>query len=153
MSPKPETNEGETLIAAAASSGDLCVPPSHHLTKEEAHHAVESLRQMLRFETVSVTAPASGEYTKCANFLMEELGSVPCLDCIHILAESPIDSPVVVARWKSSEEDADSLPIILLNSHYDVVPAPDEDWTVPPFEGRLEDGKIYGRGVQDMKSV
>ena len=34
-----------------------------------------------------------------------------------------------------------------------VVPAPDEDWAVPPIEGRLEDGKIYGRGVQDMKSV
>ena len=116
MSPKPETNEGESLIAASCS-GDLCVPSSHHLTKEEAHHAAQSLRQMLRFETVSVTAPASGEYTKCANFLMEELGNVPCLDCVQILEEKTV-SPAVVARWKSSEEDADIMPIILSNSQF-----------------------------------
>jgi len=47
------------------------------------------------------------------------------------------------------EKSSSCWSIVPLN----VVPAPDEDWAVPPFEGRLEDGKIYGRGVQDMKSV
>lgn len=57
---------------------------------------------------------------------------------------------MVVAAWTGSEPD---LPCILLNSHYDVVPAMQELWTVPAFEGVLRDGRIYGRGAQDMKCV
>ena len=39
-----------------------------------------------------------------------------------------------------------------LMSHIDVVPAAIEDgWSGNPFEGRLRDGKIYGRGACDMK--
>jgi aminoacylase len=57
---------------------------------------------------------------------------------------------VVVAHWKGTQPQ---LPVILLNSHYDVVPAAPEDWTLPPFEGIRKDGNIYGRGAQDMKCV
>jgi acetylornithine deacetylase/succinyl-diaminopimelate desuccinylase-like protein len=42
-------------------------------------------------------------------------------------------------------------PIILL-SHSDVVPAREEEWSVPPFSGMVKDGFIYGRGAIDMKS-
>ena len=34
--------------------------------------------------------------------------------------------------------------------HVDVVPA-GEDWTYPPFEGRVVDGKLFGRGAIDDK--
>ncbi|NCA80469.1 MAG: M20/M25/M40 family metallo-hydrolase, partial [Sphingobacteriia bacterium] len=48
--------------------------------------------------------------------------------------------------------DENLLPVALL-AHQDVVPAPDEGWEFPPFSGHLtEDGYIYGRGSQDMKS-
>lgn len=41
---------------------------------------------------------------------------------------------------------------ILLMSHHDVVAATEkENWDHPPFEGRIVDGKIYGRGTQDTK--
>ena len=39
---------------------------------------------------------------------------------------------------------------ILLMSHHDVVPAA-EDWTMPAFEGIIQDGKVYGRGAADTK--
>jgi aminoacylase len=47
----------------------------------------------------------------------------------------------------------ETLPCLLLNSHYDVVPADTKDWTVPPFAGLRKEGNIYGRGTQDMKCV
>ncbi|MCG8478528.1 MAG: M20/M25/M40 family metallo-hydrolase [Spirochaetales bacterium] len=43
-------------------------------------------------------------------------------------------------------------PLILL-SHLDVVPAPPAQWTHPPFEARLVDGAIWGRGAIDTKQL
>ena len=42
-------------------------------------------------------------------------------------------------------------PSLMLMAHTDVVPAPDADWTVPPFAGELRDGRVVGRGAADMK--
>jgi acetylornithine deacetylase/succinyl-diaminopimelate desuccinylase family protein len=40
----------------------------------------------------------------------------------------------------------------MFNGHLDVFPADDPNlWKIPPFEGRVADGKIHGRGVADMK--
>ena len=43
---------------------------------------------------------------------------------------------------------------ILLYAHMDVVPveaAREGDWTYPPFEGRIAEGYIWGRGALDVK--
>lgn len=46
------------------------------------------------------------------------------------------------------------LPSVLLNSHTDVVPVDQKRWKCDAFEGFMDtNGDIYGRGVQDMKSV
>lgn len=59
--------------------------------------------------------------------------------------------PIVIIKWEGTD---DTLPRIMLNSHMDVVPADPSLWTYNPFEGHIsEDGKIYGVGSQDMKSV
>ncbi|GMU72023.1 MAG: M20/M25/M40 family metallo-hydrolase [Burkholderiales bacterium] len=42
-------------------------------------------------------------------------------------------------------------PTIALNAHGDVVP-PGEGWTKPPYEGVVEDGRMYARGVAVSKS-
>ena len=42
-------------------------------------------------------------------------------------------------------------PTIALNAHGDVVP-PGEGWTKPPYEGVIENGRMYGRGVAVSKS-
>ena len=41
----------------------------------------------------------------------------------------------------------------LLLAHLDVVPAEEEHWDVPPFNGTVKDGYIYGRGTLDLKDV
>ncbi len=41
---------------------------------------------------------------------------------------------------------------IILNGHIDVVPEGDKTkWTHDPFSGRVENGKVFGRGTTDMK--
>jgi acetylornithine deacetylase/succinyl-diaminopimelate desuccinylase-like protein len=44
-----------------------------------------------------------------------------------------------------------SAPPLLLYGHVDVVGTANQDWTVPPFEGRIADGWVWGRGALDMK--
>src|SRR5262245_55129809 len=45
-------------------------------------------------------------------------------------------------------------PHLVLNGHIDVFPADEanEQWTHGPWSGAIADGKIYGRGVADMKA-
>ena len=41
---------------------------------------------------------------------------------------------------------------LIFNGHLDTFPLLEElPWTVPPLSGVLKDGKLYGRGVSDMK--
>ena len=45
-------------------------------------------------------------------------------------------------------------PTVLFDGHIDTVPAENaEKWVYPPFEARIEDGRIYGRGTSDMKGA
>lgn len=44
-------------------------------------------------------------------------------------------------------------PNLCFAGHTDVVPTGNKsDWSVGPFEGRVEDGMLWGRGAADMKS-
>ena len=64
-----------------------------------------------------------------------------------LVPEPDADRPQVGARVGTSN------PTLVLNGHLDVVPAgnPDE-WTYPPYEGVIDEGRLYGRGSVDMKT-
>lgn len=51
----------------------------------------------------------------------------------------------VVGEWGEGE------PVLLLNSHLDVVPA-SSDHPFPPFVPTISDGKVFGRGSVDAKA-
>jgi acetylornithine deacetylase len=56
--------------------------------------------------------------------------------------------PVLVGRLPGAGEGRS----LILNGHYDVVPLGLlESWTRDPFAGEVVDGRIYGRGANDMK--
>jgi acetylornithine deacetylase/succinyl-diaminopimelate desuccinylase-like protein len=44
-------------------------------------------------------------------------------------------------------------PPLLFYGHLDVVSTENQAWTYPPFEGRLADGFVWGRGALDMKGA
>ncbi|TMW63754.1 hypothetical protein Poli38472_002695 [Pythium oligandrum] len=109
--------------------------------------AVSRFLEFLSFPTVSADGPA-GVYEECAEWLRAYLTEI---DLSVQVIEAELHKPIVLATWKGEDE---TLPGIILNSHYDVVPPIREYWTWDPFQAKvLEDGNIYGRGTQDMKCV
>lgn len=58
----------------------------------------------------------------------------------------------LAARLPATVFPGESGGVIALLHHLDVVPA-GEGWTVPPFEGVVEDGAIWGRGAIDTKGL
>jgi len=60
------------------------------------------------------------------------------------------DRPNIVASLKGSRGDKS----ILFSGHMDVVGVMEKEWNVfkDPFSGKIKDGKMYGRGILDMKA-
>lgn len=60
-------------------------------------------------------------------------------------------SNVIYTHGEQSGEGAHSLWFL---GHTDVVPTgPESEWTSPPFQAEVRDGKLYGRGAADMKGA
>ena len=56
--------------------------------------------------------------------------------------------PALYAEWLG----ATGRPTFLVYGHYDVQPPdPVDQWTSPPFEPAVRDGRLYGRGASDDK--
>jgi len=76
-------------------------------------------------------------------------------DIAHLPGFSPVignyeDAVNVVGTHESREKSGRSL---ILNGHVDVVPeGPLDMWATPPYEPRVEDGWMVGRGAGDMKA-
>jgi acetylornithine deacetylase/succinyl-diaminopimelate desuccinylase-like protein len=104
-------------------------------------HPAELLQHLIRFDT---TNPPGNE-RECIVFIRDLLTAAGIESTL--LARTP-ERPNLVARIKG----AGQAPPLLLYGHVDVVTTAGQDWQYPPFEGRLVDGFIWGRGALDMKS-
>jgi carboxypeptidase PM20D1 len=120
----------------------------------------DRLAAMVRVPTVSAEQDASG--------------SQPFDDFIGLLAQlyplvhehlpcERIGELGLVYTWEGpgpssgsgpSSSSGDVGPVVLM-AHYDVVPVAGQEaeWTVPPFEGRIADGLVWGRGALDDKGA
>ena len=101
---------------------------------------VELLQKLIQFDT---TNPPGNE-AECIAFIR------------GVLTEAGIDStvlertpnrPNLIARLPGQGK----APPILLYGHVDVVTTENQHWQHPPFEGKLVDGFVWGRGALDMK--
>jgi acetylornithine deacetylase/succinyl-diaminopimelate desuccinylase-like protein len=92
----------------------------------------------------AATRPAILEARDMVARLFESAG---CTDVRSL--DLPDTAPIVLGEIPAPA----GAPMVLLYSHYDVVPAGDEsEWRTPPFEPVERDGALYGRGAADTKS-
>jgi succinyl-diaminopimelate desuccinylase len=109
---------------------------------------VDLARSLIRFPTIN---PPGEAYQPCAEFIGRRLSARGFgVDYVRATG-TPGDSERyprvnVIAR----RQGATPGPCVHFNSHIDVVQT-GAGWTVDPFEARVLDGKIYGRGACDMK--
>jgi carboxypeptidase PM20D1 len=120
-------------------------PPELHI---DAMQAAERLAGAIRIPTVS-----EQETGKADPRTMIELHAYieRTFPQVHaVLRREVVGEHSLLYRWQG--ERSDLKPIALL-AHMDVVPAEVEKslWTHPPFEGRIVDGFVWGRGTLDMK--
>ena len=105
---------------------------------------LDDLIAYLKFPSVSTDSTHSPDVLKCAEWLCEKMGAQGLEAQIH----QTEGHPVVVGKNRHIE----GRPTVMIYGHYDVQPAdPLELWDSPPFDPRVEDGKIYARGSTDNK--
>jgi acetylornithine deacetylase/succinyl-diaminopimelate desuccinylase-like protein len=65
------------------------------------------------------------------------------------LVDTPGGAPLVVGELRAARENAAT---VMIYGHYDVQdPGPEEEWTSPPFEPDIREGRLYARGACDDK--
>jgi succinyl-diaminopimelate desuccinylase len=103
---------------------------------------------LVRMPTVN---PPGEAYEACARFMGEDMKRRG-FDVEYFAAEGLAEHTTRFPRVNVvGARRGGGGPVVHLNGHFDVVPA-GEGWTVPPFDGVVRDGRIYGRGVCDMKA-
>ena len=113
--------------------------PTSHLSSIY-QRPVELLQKFVRFDT---TNPPGNE-TECIAFidgLLKDAG----FDTTFI-AKTP-QRPNLITRLNGRGE----APPLLLYGHVDVVTTANQQWIYPPFEGKIIDDYVWGRGTLDMK--
>lgn len=130
------------------TSKQVQVDPAINVTVD-GQEVAEHLAHALQFQTISHqdSAQLEGE---------EFIGLHEYLEQTFPRVHSTLTKEVVgdyslIYTWKGR---AEGLKPILLTAHMDVVPVEsgtEGDWTYPPFEGRITEGYIWGRGAMDDK--
>ncbi|MBJ6764640.1 Sapep family Mn(2+)-dependent dipeptidase [Myxococcaceae bacterium JPH2] len=98
-------------------------------------------QQLVRFQTVSAETPASkGPEAEAMGRFLAQWAKAHGFDYRAVGAND-----VFELSWGKGA------PRLGLIFHGDVVPAPVHEWKRPPFEPVVENGRLYGRGVEDDK--
>ena len=102
----------------------------------------ELSQNLIRFNTTN----PPGDEAACVNYIQQLLQEAGIESKIY--ARDPY-RPNLVARLKGRGD----APPLLLQGHVDVVTTENQKWTHPPFEAKIVDGFIWGRGALDMKGA
>jgi acetylornithine deacetylase/succinyl-diaminopimelate desuccinylase-like protein len=111
----------------------------------EQDRMLRELTEFLAIPSVSALPDHAADCRRAADWLMQELRRLGCP--VVTLVEGQ-GHPVVWAEGPHLP----GRPTLLIYGHYDVQPPdPLNEWSTPPFEPTIRDGKLYARGAADDK--
>jgi Acetylornithine deacetylase/Succinyl-diaminopimelate desuccinylase and related deacylases len=100
-----------------------------------------NLSKLIQVETINETAADEAKFEAFENLLREIYP-----DVFSACEEIKI-AQALLLKWPGKKKEK---PATVLMAHMDVVPAMG-NWKYPPFEGKIADGCIWGRGALDDK--
>lgn len=109
--------------------------------------AVEALAQLVRCKTVSYNDPALEDDKEFEKLIVLLPSLYP--NVFKACEYTRLPDRALLFRWPGKSHTA---PAVMM-SHYDVVPADEEKWEKPPFDGIIENGVLWGRGTLDTKAT
>jgi acetylornithine deacetylase/succinyl-diaminopimelate desuccinylase-like protein len=111
-------------------------------TADERH---AELVEFLRIPTIGVLRAHHADVRAGAHWLAGRMRSI---GLEHVEVSETGGHPVVYGDWLHAE----GAPTVVIYAHYDVQPVdPLDEWVRPPFEPRLEGGRVFARGAADDK--
>ncbi len=117
------------------------MPALNDLVGRRTEPALDLLRTLVRQPSVAATGDGVAE---CAAFVLRTFEAADASARLHTADGA---APVVIAQFPGASERT-----LLFYDHYDVQPPdPLGEWTSPPVEPALRNGRLYGRGVADNK--
>ncbi len=108
---------------------------------------VSLLQALVRVPSINTGVMPTGNETPACELIARKLAA-DGIDSQTI--ESALGRGNLVARLQGSAGS----PRLMLMAHTDVVPVESEsEWERPPFGGEIHNGRVYGRGANDMKGM
>jgi len=102
---------------------------------------VAEAARLVRQPSIAATGEGLEACAQLVAQMLQEVGAR--VDVLRIPGAAPLISGEIRGRSEKT---------LLIYGHYDVQPAdPVDEWTSPPFEPAVRDGRLYGRGACDTK--
>ena len=115
--------------------------------QETQDKMMEEYKALLRFPSISADPDHADDIRACADWIVGQLQALGFDNCEAV---ETAGYPVVYGEWLKAGPDK---PTVLVYAHYDVQPVdPLPLWHTEPFEGHIQDGKIFARGASDNKA-
>lgn len=132
------------IIVAALSGKKLPMQDNYNAPLPRQDEYAEKLSQMLKFETVATTAGGSQKEFDSYYEKLKELFP------LFFQKAKRIEIDLTYFFLIEGSEKKENPHLVM--AHSDVVRA-EGQWKYPPFSGTIAEGKIYGRGSQDIKGM
>ncbi|NPV06938.1 MAG: dipeptidase [Anaerolineae bacterium] len=106
---------------------------------------LQDLSELLRIPSISALPEYAPDVQRAAEWVAGHLRSIGIEDA-QVMPTG--GHPIVFGSWLG----APGKPTALIYGHFDVQPVdPLDQWTSPPFEPTVRDGRLYARGASDNK--
>src|SRR5579885_2480527 len=126
--------------------------PAFTEVEEQEPRLIERLRELIAIDTC---VPPGENYDKVLDLVEPELRRLGFSTQRVVIPREKVDQiplPLKGERVNLVARLHNGKPPLSVYAHMDTVPI-EEGWDYDPFAGEIHDGRIYGRGVADMKGT